>query len=135
MRILIVEDEKKVASFVRRALEAEQHAVDVVHDGTTGLARASEGDYDLVVLDVMLPGRDGIAVGRGLGAAGRTVPILLLTAGGGVDDRVAGLDAGADDYLPKPFAVEELLARVRALLRRGTPAPPMLTAGDLTLDP
>jgi len=135
MRILIVEDEKKVASFVRRALEAEQHAVDVVHDGTTGLARASEGDYDLVVLDVMLPGRDGIAVVRALRAAGRTVPILLLTARGGVDDRVAGLDAGADDYLPKPFAVEELLARVRALLRRGTPAPPMLTAGDLTLDP
>jgi DNA-binding response OmpR family regulator len=135
MRILIVEDEKKVASFVRRALEAEQHTVDVAHDGDTGLARAGDGVYDLVILDVMLPGRDGLAVLRALRSAGRDVPVLLLTARGGVADRVTGLDLGADDYLPKPFAVVELLARVRALLRRGTPVAPVLAAADLTLDP
>jgi heavy metal response regulator len=135
MRILVVEDEKKVASFVRRALEAEQHVVDVAYDGDGGLARARDGAYDLVVLDVMLPGRDGMAVLRALRATGRDVPVLLLTARGEVADRVAGLDAGADDYLPKPFAVAELLARVRALLRRGVSGPAKLTAGDLTLDP
>jgi DNA-binding response OmpR family regulator len=135
MRILIVEDEKKVASFVRRALEAEQHTLDVAHDGDTGLDRARNGAYDLVVLDVMLPGRDGLAVLRELRSAGHDVPVLLLTARAGVADRVAGLDLGADDYLPKPFAVAELLARVRALLRRGSPASPVLTAADLTLDP
>jgi DNA-binding response OmpR family regulator len=135
MRILIVEDEKKVASFVRRALEAEQHTVDVAHDGDTGLARAGDGVYDLVILDVMLPGRDGLAVLHALRSAGRDVPVLLLTARGGVADRVTGLDLGADDYLPKPFAVVELLARVRALLRRGTPVAPVLAAADLTLDP
>jgi DNA-binding response OmpR family regulator len=135
MRILIVEDEKKVASFVRRALEAEQHTVDVAHDGDTGLARARDGVHDLVILDVMLPGRDGLAVLRALRSAGRDVPVLLLTARGGVADRVTGLDLGADDYLPKPFAVAELLARVRALLRRGTPVAPILAAADLTLDP
>jgi DNA-binding response OmpR family regulator len=135
MRILIVEDEKKVASFVRRALEAEQHTVDVAHDGDTGLARARDGVYDLVILDVMLPGRDGLAVLRALRSAGRDVSVLLLTARGAVADRVTGLDLGADDYLPKPFAVAELLARVRALLRRGTPVAPVLAAADLTLDP
>ena len=135
MRILIIEDEKKVASFVRRALEAEQHTVDVAHDGHGGLARVRAGAYDLVVLDVMLPGRDGLAVLRALRAEGRDVPVLLLTARAGVADRVTGLDLGADDYLPKPFAIAELLARVRALLRRGSPAPHLLTAADLTLDP
>src|SRR5262245_26823814 len=135
MRILIVEDEKKVASFVRRALEAEQHSVDVAHDGEAGLARARDGDYDLVILDLMLPGRDGLSVLRDLRASGRDVPVLLLTARATVADRVAGLDLGADDYLPKPFAVAELLARVRALLRRGTAVPPTLAVGDLTLDP
>ena len=135
MRILIVEDEKKVASFVQRALEAERHTVDVVHDGDTGLVRAREGAYDLVVLDVMLPGRDGLTVLRELRAAGHDVPVLLLTARAAVADRVAGLDLGADDYLPKPFAVAELLARVRALLRRGAPASPLLAVADLTLDP
>jgi DNA-binding response OmpR family regulator len=135
MRILIIEDEKKVASFIRRALEAEQHTVDVAHDGDRGLERARDGAYDLVVLDVMLPKQDGFAVLRALRAEGRDVPVLLLTARAGVADRVAGLDLGADDYLPKPFAIAELLARVRALLRRGSPAAPVLTAGDLTLDP
>jgi DNA-binding response OmpR family regulator len=106
-----------------------------VHDGNTGLDRARDGAYDLVVLDVMLPGRDGLAVLRELRSSGHDVPVLLLTARAGVADRVAGLDLGADDYLPKPFAVAELLARVRALLRRGTPGSPVLAAADLTLDP
>jgi len=135
MRILVVEDEKKVASFVRRALEAEQHAVDVEHDGDAGLARALDGGYDLLVLDVMLPGRDGLAVLRELRSRARPLPVLLLTARGTVADRVAGLDLGADDYLTKPFAVAELLARVRALLRRGVATSPTLAVADLTLDP
>jgi heavy metal response regulator len=136
MRILVVEDEPKVASFVRRALEAEHHAVDVARDGEAGLAGAVAGAYDLVVLDVMLPKRDGLAVLRELRAGGHTVPVLLLTARAEVADKVAGLDVGADDYLTKPFAVEELVARVRALLRRGAaPTPPRLAIADLTLDP
>lgn len=136
MRILLVEDEKKVASFIRRGLEAESHAVDVAHDGNTGLQRALEDAYDLVILDVMLPGRDGIEVLREIRKRSKAVPVLLLTARSTVADRVAGLDAGADDYLAKPFAFEELLARVRALLRRGSAsASPVLTLGDLCLDP
>ena len=136
MRILVVEDEPKVASFVRRALEAEHHAVDVAADGDAGLAQALAGAYDLVVLDVMLPKRDGLGVLRELRAGGHAVPVLLLTARAEVADKVAGLDVGADDYLTKPFAVEELLARVRALLRRGAAAaPPRLAIADLTLDP
>ena len=136
MHILIVEDEKKVASFLQRGLAAEHYEVDVVHDGDAGLERALETDYDLVVLDVMLPGRDGLAVLRELRARRRLVPVLLLTARGGVADKVSGLDLGADDYLTKPFAFEELLARVRALLRRGAPAtPPTLSCADLVLDP
>src|SRR5436853_3922126 len=107
MRILVVEDEPKVASFVRRALEAEHHAVDVACDGEAGLASAVAGAYDLVVLDVMLPKRDGLAVVRELRSGGHTVPVLLLTARADVADKVAGLDVGADDYLTKPFAVEE----------------------------
>jgi len=136
MRILVVEDEPKVASFVRRSLEAEHHAVDVATDGEAALERALGGAYDLVVLDVMLPKRDGMAVVRELRAHGQTVPVLLLTARAGVSDKVSGLDVGADDYLTKPFAVEELLARVRALLRRGSSAAaPTLTLADLSLDP
>jgi DNA-binding response OmpR family regulator len=135
MRILVVEDEKKVASFVQRGLEAEAHQVDVAHDGETGLARALDGEYDLLVLDVMLPRRDGLAVLRELRARGRQLPVLLLTARAGVTDKVAGLDGGADDYLTKPFEVAELLARVRALLRRGAPAPAVLAVADLRLDP
>jgi DNA-binding response OmpR family regulator len=136
MRILVVEDEAKVASFIQRALEAEQHQVDGAPDGDAGLSRALAGSYDLLVLDVMLPRRDGFSVVRELRAQGRSVPILLLTARSAVDDRVAGLDAGADDYLIKPFAVAELVARVRALLRRNTPgAQPVLTLADLRLDP
>jgi heavy metal response regulator len=135
MRILVVEDEKKVASFIQRGLEAESYQVDVVSDGDTGLARAREGGYDLLILDLMLPGRDGLSVLRELRDAGRQVPILLLTARAGVSDKVAGLDGGADDYLTKPFEWSELLARVRALLRRGIPAPAVLACADLRLDP
>jgi heavy metal response regulator len=136
MRILVVEDEKKVASFIRRGLESEQYEVDVAADGTAGLSRALTTDYDLVILDVMLPGRDGLDVLRELRSRGRAVPILLLTARAGLSDKVSGLDLGADDYLTKPFEFDELLARVRALLRRGAPAaPPTLSVADLHLEP
>ena len=135
MRILVVEDEPKVASFIQRGLEAERYHVDVAHDGDAGLTRALGEEYDLVILDVMLPRRDGLSVLRELRARRCTVPVLLLTARTGVADKVAGLDGGADDYLTKPFEVAELLARVRALLRRGTAAPPLLGIADLRLDP
>jgi len=135
MRILVVEDEQKVASFIQRGLEAERYHVDVAHDGDAGLTRALDEEYDLVILDVMLPRLDGLSVLRELRARRRTVPVLLLTARTGVADKVAGLDGGADDYLTKPFEVAELLARVRALLRRGTAAPPLLGIADLRLDP
>jgi heavy metal response regulator len=136
MRILVVEDEKKVASFVQRGLEAEGYTVDVAHDGDTGLTSALTGHHDLLILDLMLPGRDGASVLRELRARRHTLPILLLTARASVTDKVRGLDLGADDYLTKPFEFAELLARVRALLRRGTVVPaPTLTLADLTLDP
>src|SRR5215475_8111461 len=136
MRILVVEDERKVASFIRRGLEAEHYTVDVAYDGDTGLARALEGHYDLLILDLMLPRRDGAALLGELRARRQTLPILLLTARATVSDKVRGLDLGADDYLTKPFEFTELLARVRALLRRGgTTTAPALTLADLTLDP
>jgi heavy metal response regulator len=136
MRILVVEDERKVASFIQRGLEAEHYTVDVAHDGDTGFARACEGHHDLLILDLMLPGRDGAAVLRELRARRHTLPILLLTARAAVTDKVRGLDLGADDYLTKPFEFAELLARVRALLRRGAAAPaPILALADLALDP
>jgi heavy metal response regulator len=136
MRILVVEDEPKVASFLRRGLEAEGHRVDVAADGNTGLERALGGGYDLVILDVLLPGRDGLAVLRELRARESRLPVLLLTARAGSSDKVHGLDLGADDYLTKPFDFAELLARVRALLRRGGPtSPAKLQVADLVLDP
>jgi two-component system copper resistance phosphate regulon response regulator CusR len=135
MRILIVEDEQKVASFLRRALEEEGQAVDVEHDGEAGLQRALTYDYDLVVLDWLLPLRSGLDVCIAIREARTGTPILMLTARDAVKDRIAGLDAGADDYLVKPFALGELLARVRALLRRGKTGAPKLVVGDLTLDP
>ena len=136
MRILVVEDERKVASFIKRGLEAANYAVDVEHDGKAGLNRLLSGDYDLVILDVMLPGLDGLSLMKEIRQRQVSVPVLLLTARVTVADRVMGLDLGADDYLTKPFAFEELLARVRALLRRGTTgAATVLAVADLKLDP
>jgi DNA-binding response OmpR family regulator len=137
MRVLVVEDERKVASFIRQGLEEDGHAVEVAADGATALDLAlADPGYDLVVLDVMLPKRDGLDVLKTLRARGVTVPVLILTARDAVADKVAGLDLGADDYLTKPFAFEELLARVRALLRRGTDQrAAVLRLADLSLDP
>ena len=137
MRILIAEDDRKVASFIRQGLEEEGHAVEVAADGETALAVASNAPhFDLVILDVMLPKRDGFSVLRALRAARVGTPVLMLTARDSVTDKVTGLNAGADDYLAKPFAFEELLARVRALLRRGTEQrAAVLRVADLTLDP
>jgi DNA-binding response OmpR family regulator len=137
MRILVVEDERKVAAFVRQGLVEEGHVVEVAPDGEAALDAVAGGPpYDLVVLDVMLPKRDGLSVLKTLRARRVQAPVLLLTARDGVADKVAGLDAGADDYLAKPFAFEELLARVRALLRRGRgAAEPVLRLEDLSLDP
>ena len=136
MRLLVVEDEPKMAEVVRRALEREGYAVDGAETGDEALWAAAEHPYDGVVLDAMIPAPDGFEVARRLRGTGNAVPILMLTARDAVGDRVAGLDAGADDYLTKPFALAELLARVRALVRRG-PAelPPVLVVGDLELDP
>lgn len=135
MHLLLVEDEKKVASFIQRGLEAEHYTVDVVHDGDAGLLRVFDQDYDLVILDVMLPKRNGLEVLHELRQRKLTVPVLLLTARDTVADKVAGLDRGADDYLTKPFAFEELLARVRALLRRGAPtSTSVLILADLQVD-
>ena len=141
MRILIVEDVVKLADALKRGLEAEGYAVDVLHDGLAARrrlrARGEPGlPYDLVVLDVMLPGVDGFTLCQEMRDRGLTVPVLMLTARDAVSDRVTGLDSGADDYLVKPFAFEELLARLRTLLRRPRAAlPPTLQVGDLELDP
>lgn len=135
MRILVIEDEVKLARFIERGLREEGYSVDVVGDGEGGLHAAMETDYDLVVLDVMLPGRDGFHVLRSLRKAGRDTRVLMLTALDGVTERVQGLEQGADDYLGKPFAYAEFLARVKALLRRGRErAPGRLTVADLVLD-
>ncbi len=136
MRVLLVEDEIKVARAVRRGLEQEGYGVDAVADGEDALHRALYEDYDAIVLDVMLPGRDGFAVCRELRARGRWAPVLMLTARDGVEDRIRGLDAGADDYLVKPFSFGELLARLRALVRRGAAErPASLSIDDVVLDP
>jgi two-component system, OmpR family, response regulator len=136
MRILVVEDELKMASLLRRGLVEEGHTVDVARTGTEALAKARSVEYDAVVLDLMLPGLDGVEVCRRLRTSGVWAPVLMLTARDSVEDRVAGLDAGADDYLPKPFAFAELLARLRALVRRGgAERPAVLEVGDLRLDP
>ncbi len=135
MKILIVEDEKKTASFLRRGLTEQGFAVDVADRGDDGLRRAAEGGYDLVILDVMLPGRDGWSVLAELRRAGGKPAVLFLTARDAVEDRVKGLELGADDYLVKPFAFSELLARVRSVLRRSGPVPPdVLRIADLELD-
>ncbi|OKI09296.1 DNA-binding response regulator [Streptomyces sp. CB02923] len=135
MRLLIVEDEKRLALSLARGLMAEGYAVDVVHDGLEGLHRAGEGAYDLIVLDIMLPGMNGYRVCGALRAAGNDVPILMLTAKDGEYDEAEGLDTGADDYLTKPFSYVVLVARVKALLRRrGRSALPVLRVGELTID-
>ncbi len=136
MRVLVVEDETKMAALLQRGLREEGYAVDVAADGREALWLATENPYDAIVLDVMLPDLDGFEVSRKLREAGKWSPVLMLTARDAVHDRVAGLDAGADDYLTKPFSFAELLARLRALLRRGAPdRPAVLQLGDLTLDP
>ena len=136
MRVLIVEDELKMASLVRRGLTEEGHAADIASTGDDALWMAEAHPYDAIVLDVMLPGRNGFETCRALRKAGVWVPVLMLTARDAVDDRVAGLDAGADDYLTKPFSFAELLARLRALVRRGSvERPTVVVVGDLRLDP
>ncbi len=136
MRLLVVEDEQRLAAGLRKGLEAEGFAVDVVHNGTDGIWMARENPFDAIILDVMLPGANGYQVCRTLRNDGNWTPILMLTAKDGVWDEVEGLDTGADDYLAKPFAYAVLIARLRALLRRGAaPRPTVLNAGDLRLDP
>jgi len=136
MHVLIVEDERKIATYIKRGLEEQGYAVDVAFTGQEALDWAETVPFDLIVLDVLLPGLDGLAVCRTLRKRGLRVPILMLTARDTIDDRVAGLDAGADDYLVKPFALKELLARLRALSRRaaGIPKSPILQIADLSLD-
>lgn len=136
MRLLIVEDEKRLAVSLAKGLRAEGFAVDVVHDGLEGLHLAGEGAYDLIVLDIMLPGMNGYRVCAALRAAGNDVPILMLTAKDGEYDEAEGLDTGADDYLTKPFSYVVLVARVKALLRRrgSAGASPVLRIGALTVD-
>lgn len=135
MRVLVVEDEKKMASFIRKALQAEGFAVDVLHEGNGVFAAVSATPFDVIVLDIMLPGRDGLSVLRQLRENNIRSAVMLLTARGETSERVAGLNAGADDYLPKPFVLAELVARVRALGRRSNQSQPVqLRLGDLTLD-
>ena len=135
MRVLVVEDEKKTASFVRKALQAEGFAVDVCYHGDAALAATRTTPFDGIVLDIMLPGRDGLSVLRQLRERKNATPVLLLSARGEVNERVEGLDAGADDYLPKPFELVELVARVRALTRRSSEnKSTVLRVADLTLD-
>ncbi len=136
MRLLIVEDERKLSGFMKKGLEEEGYAVDVASDGESGLEMASDGAHDLVILDIQLPGINGLQVLHELRKEKVTTPVLLLTVRSTVEDKVRGLDAGADDYLTKPFAFEELLARVRALLRRRSEVKQgTLQVGDLRLDP
>src|SRR5437868_8657050 len=136
MRVLVVEDEVKLAQLVARGLREEGHATDVAHDGEDAIWMAKATSYDAIVLDVMLPTLDGFGVCRGLRAAGIWSPVLMLTARDAVEDRVEGLDAGADDYLVKPFSFDELLARLRALTRRAPQErPTVIDVGDLRLEP
>lgn len=136
MKILVVEDEKKVANFIKRGLEEDQYEVTVVNDGNEGLKQAQEGNFSLIVLDAMLPKLDGLTLLKTLRENGNRIPVLMLTARGTTEDIVSGLDAGADDYLTKPFAFAELMARVRALLRRGEQdRGAEIHFADLRLDP
>ena len=134
MRILVIEDDGKVASFIQTGLEQEGYAVDVLHHGNAAGEQARAVDYDAVVLDLMLPGRSGFQVLRDIRSRKPSLPVIMLTAKNSLDERVAGLDAGADDYMAKPFALAELSARLRALLRRGTPRESVLRVADLEMD-
>jgi len=136
MRVLVVEDERKIAAFIQNALQTEGFQVELVHDGASALSRITGSAFDVVVLDIMLPGRDGLSVLREMRSKGIVTPVLALSARGEVGERVEGLNCGADDYLPKPFALAEVLARVRALGRRRTDQKVGgLQVGDLVLDP
>ena len=136
MRILIVEDEEKVASFIRKGLEQSAYTVDWAPTGREGLDHARASEYQAILMDLMLPDTDGLDVVRQIRQLGVTTPILALTARGGLDDRIAGLDSGCDDYLAKPFAFDELLARLRALLRRASSQKtPIMEYGGITVDP
>ena len=134
MRILVVEDDRKVATFIRRGLEEEGYAVDVLHDGAAAGEQAHCIEYDAAVLDLMLPGRSGFQVLRDIRAGKAELPVLILTAKSSLEERVTGLDSGADDYMVKPFALAELSARLRALLRRGKPRDTRLNMADLEVD-
>lgn len=134
MRVLVIEDDRKVASFIQSGLEQEGYAVDVLHEGRGAGEQAHVVDYDAIVLDLMLPGRSGFEVLRDIRARKASLPVLILTAKDSVEERVAGLDSGADDYMVKPFALAELSARLRALLRRGTPRENVLRLADLEMD-
>jgi DNA-binding response OmpR family regulator len=134
MRILVVEDDRKVAGFIQSGLQQEGHAIDVLSEGSGAADQASMVDYDAVVLDLMLPGRSGFQVLRDLRARKAEIPVVILTAKDSVDERVIGLDGGADDYMVKPFALAELSARLRALLRRGRPHETTLFVADLEMD-
>jgi DNA-binding response OmpR family regulator len=134
MRILVVEDDRKVADFIQHGLEQEGYAVDVLNEGTSAGSQARAVDYDAVVLDVMLPGRSGFDVLRDIRARKSSLPVIMLTAKDALDDRIAGLDSGADDYMVKPFALAELSARLRAVLRRGSLRENVLRVADLEID-
>ena len=134
MRVLVIEDDRKVASFIQTGLEQEGYAVDVLNDGAAAGEQVRVIDYDAVVLDLMLPGRSGFQVLRDIRSQKASLPVLILTAKSSLEERVAGLDAGADDYMPKPFALAELSARLRALLRRGAPRESVLRVADLQMD-
>ena len=136
MRILLIEDEEKVASFIKKGLEQSAYTVDWASTGEEGLDHARSTDYHAILVDIMLPGKDGLQVVREIREAGSSVPILALTARDSLDDRVAGLDSGCDDYLPKPFAFDELLARLRALMRRASSRQvPRMEYGGIVVDP
>ena len=136
MRVLLIEDDRKIAGFIRKGLEEAGFAVEECHEGTGGLEMGLKGDFDAAVIDIMLPGMDGLEIIEKLRRQGRDTPVLILSAKQSVDDRVQGLQRGGDDYMIKPFSMSELLARIQALIRRGrkTERPTSLTAGDLTMD-
>ena len=135
MKILLIEDDQKIASFVKKGLKEQGYAVEVCHDGTEGYILANSGAHQVILLDIMLPGRDGLSILRGLRSAKNTVPVILLTARSGLDERVEGLNLGADDYLPKPFFMEELIARIIAVSRRSSGEQlSLLSQGDLILN-